>query len=392
MNARLAVFHPDVQYPRPAIPLRVLPDDLLAELEAIFVRDRRDPFPRALIDDLRWTRCAACGAEHARAVCPGCVLTAKAAVKETTVVRGEVTATRIFTTRGVIVLAALQDGALRWLAHEGERYAREDGAEVARGGLDPALAFAIHGRATIVGRGASAVTIAPGRAPERFAADVFRGRPVVGANARRRYWARAGVLYRGGSTTAGDDLAARLDRDTAARIGDVLAGQTRFWIGDRFGLGFYRAGTLSVAFVFGAERGGLVDTVKLPFLPGEILDADCVFDADRAWVLFAARHRGRTVHQCVVVGAAGDVLASAQADGDDGSWLGTVGGKCAAGGCLLAATDGGVVRVDLRDGALVETRRFPDTEAFVDAETRLFAGSRGLFAVGEREIHLLRIA
>jgi hypothetical protein len=234
--------------------------------------------------------------------------------------------------------------------------------------------------------------IAPGRAPERLAADVFRGRPIIAANARRRYWAHGGVLYRGGLATAGDGLAARLEREAAARVGDVLAGQTRLWVGDRFGLGFYRAGTLSVAFVFDADRGGLVDTVKLPFLPGEIYDADCVFEAERAWVLLAARHSGRTVHQCVVVGAAGDVQASAQAGGDDGSWLGALGGKCAVSGCLLAATDTGLVRVEPRGGSLVETRRFPDTEPFVDASTRLFAGPEGLFAVGEREIHRLRLA
>ncbi len=90
------------------------------------------------------------------------------------------------------------------------------------------------------------------------------------------------------------------------RVGDVLAGQTLFWVGDRFGFGFYRAGTLAVAFVFDAERGGLKDTVKLPFLPGEIVGAECTLDDERAWLFLAAQHRGRTVHQCVVVAAGGD--------------------------------------------------------------------------------------
>ncbi|MFT3771870.1 MAG: hypothetical protein QM820_41205 [Minicystis sp.] len=389
---RVTVFHPEVQYPRPAIPLHVLPDELLGTLEAIFVHDRRGVFPQSLLADLRWTRCAACGAEHARAVCPGCVVTAKAAVKEITVARGHVTATRVFATDGTIVLAAWQDGALRWLVHEGERYVREDGTEVLRGPLDPSLVFAIHGHATLVGRGPEAVVLAPGRAPERFAADVFVNRPVFAANARRRYWVHGGRLHRNGSATTGNNVAARIERESATRIGDVLAGQTRFWIGDRFGLGFYRAGTISVAFVFDADRTGLLDTVKLPFLPGEIFDADCVFDGERAWVLMAARHHGRTIHQCAVVSASGAVEAAAQAEGDDGSWLGTLRGKCAAGGTLLAATESGIARVEPRAGALVETRRFPDTEPFVDSETRLFAGPDGLHAVGRREIHTLRIS
>ena len=53
---------------------------------------------------------------------------------------------------------------------------------------------------------------------------------------------------------------------------------------------------------------------------------------------------------------------------------------------------GGIVRVEPRGSALVETRRFPDTEPFVDPAPPLFAGSDGLLAVGNGEIHLLRIA
>lgn len=389
---RVTVFHPEVQYPRPAVPLRALPDDLLGELERVFVHDHRGVFPRRLLDELRWTRCAACGAEHARAVCPSCVLTAKAAVKETTVVRGRVAATRIFATRGAIVHAAVQRGALAWLCHDGGRYLREDGSVVLHGDLDPSLVFAIQGAGTLVGRGVDVVVLTPGRAPERFAVDVLQGRSVVGVNARRRFWARGGALFRGGLGASGAGVAARLAREDACRVGEVIAGQTRFWVGPRFGLGFYRAGTLSVAFVFDGDRGGLTDTVKLPFLPGEIFDADCVFDHERAFVLLGACHRGRTVHQCVVVSAGGAVEATAEAAANDATWLGTLRGKCAAGGCLLSATHAGVVRVEPRASTLVATRRFPDTEPFVDPATRLFAGPDRLFAVGDHEIHELRLA
>jgi hypothetical protein len=390
---RVTVFHPEVQYPRPAIPYRVLPDDLLQELHLIFERDQRGVFPRRLLDDLAWTRCPACGAEHARAVCPGCVLTAPAAVKEVVTVRGAVTCTRLFLTGGVLLACAIDDGALRWLVHEGGKYLREDGAVVMEGALDPALVFALQGSATVVGRGAEAVVIAPGRAPERFATDGFRGRPVLAASARARTWVHGGRLLRRRTPGARDrGVAALLEAQTLDHVGDVLAGQTLFWAGDRFGFGFYRAGAVSVAFVFDAERAGLKDTVKLPFLPGELVDADCAIDADRAWVLLAAQHRGRTVHQCVVVRADGAIEASAQAEAGDGSWLGALHGRCAAGGFLLAPTDAGVVRVEPRAGALVETRSFPDTEPFVDQASRLFAGREGLFVAGAREIRILRIA
>jgi hypothetical protein len=387
---RLTVFHPEVVYPKPAVHYRALPDELLHQLHLVFERDQRAAFPPALLQALAWTRCPRCGAPHARAACPACVATAPLAIKETTTVRGKVTCTRVFATRGTIVAAALDDGALRWIVHEEGRYRREDGSVVLEGPLDAAVTLVIQGSSTLVARGGEAVVLSPGAAPERFALDRFRHRPVLAANARFRYFARGGRLMRGGAAGAG--IAAFVAAREAERVGDVLAGQTLFWAGDHFGFGFYRAGTVSVAFVFDAERAGIKDTVKLPFLPGEIAFADATFDGERAWVFLAAQHGGRMMHQCVVVRRDGEIEAAAQGEGGDGSWLGTLAGKCAVAGFLLSATDAGIVRVEPRVGALVETKSFPDTEPFVSSSTRLFAGKNGLFAVGEREIEILKIA
>ncbi len=389
---RLTVFHPEVVYPKPALPLRALPDDLLHQLHLVFERDRREVFPRRLLEELEWRRCPLCGAEHARAGCPSCAATPAAAVKDVTTVRGAVTATRVLATHGVIVAAALEDGALRWLVHEDGRYRREDGSVVLEGALDPSLVFALQGGVTLVGRGAEAFVLLPGAAPQRFMLDGFRGRPVLATNARFRYFAQGGRLLRRRPGGGARGVAAQVEASAGERVGDVLAGQTLFWAGERFGCGFYRAGTLAVAFVFDASLPGLKDTVKLPFLPGELVGAECALDDERAWLFLAAQHRGRTVHQCVVVRASGEVEAAAKAESGDGSWLGTLAGRAAAGGSLLAATDAGVVRVEPRSGALVETRAFPDTEPFVTATTRLFPGKSGLFAVGERTIHSLSIA
>jgi hypothetical protein len=386
---RITVFHPEVVYPKPAAPYGVLPDDLLQHLHAVFEKDQRDPFPRRLLDDLAWSKCPACGASHARAVCPFCVTTPPAAIKEITVVRGEVTATRLFATKGRIVAAALEDGELRWLTHEGGELRREDGRVVLEGNVDPFMRFAIQGKTTLIGKGARLVALAPDAPPERIAVDTAGGRPTFAANARHHYYAQGGRLMRASAAASGAiaSLAA-----APALVGDVLAGQTRIWAGDRFGFGFYRAGSLSVAFVFDAERPGLKDTVKLPFLAGELVGAECAIDDRRAWIFLAGHARGRATHQCAVVDASGDVLATAQADAGDGSWLGALGGKCAAGGFLLSATDAGLVRVEVKAGAIVETRRFPDAEPFVDGASRLFAGRERLFAVSDQEIRSLRIA
>ncbi|MCC6553040.1 MAG: hypothetical protein IT372_08465 [Polyangiaceae bacterium] len=387
---RITVFHPDVQYPKPAIPWSTLPDELLQELHLVFERDRRGVFPRRRLEELAWARCAGCGLEHARPRCPACAAAPAGLVREVTVVRGQVTATHLFSTRGVILAAALEAGELRWLAHERGEYRREDGTVVLRGALDPALRFAIQGRVTFAGKGAAVMALAPGEAPARIDVDAVSGRPAFAANSSHHYYVTGGRLLR--ARQARRAAAARLLGDAAEPIGEVLAGQTRIWAGERFGFGFYRAGGLSVALVFDAERAGLNDSIRLPPLGGQLVDMEVVFDDDRAWVLFAAERAGRIAHRAVVVSAAGAILGVDEAEAGDGSWLGALTGHCAVGGSLLAATDAGIVRVEPRTGAIVEARRFPDAEPFVSSASRLFASAKGLHAVTRGEIRLLRIA
>src|SRR5262249_54847200 len=158
---RITVFHDEVRYPRPALPLAALPEELVEYFRRVFVDDRRGVVPRPLIETLRWTTCRCCGVEHARPVCPRCRLAPPAG--RPSVVRGRVTATRIFGTRGVIVAAALEAGALRWLYHEDGVFRREDGSTVCRGGLDPRIRFRLLGEATILAREGRLARLAPGR-------------------------------------------------------------------------------------------------------------------------------------------------------------------------------------------------------------------------------------
>lgn len=72
IRAGVTVLDPDVVYPRAALPWRVLPDELLGHFAAVFGRGQRGPWPAPLLERLRWTRCAACGGEHARRTCPSC--------------------------------------------------------------------------------------------------------------------------------------------------------------------------------------------------------------------------------------------------------------------------------------------------------------------------------
>ena len=69
---RLSVLAGDIVYPRAARALATLPDELLEVFRAIFERDQRGAFPRALLERLRLRACTTCGEEHGRVRCPAC--------------------------------------------------------------------------------------------------------------------------------------------------------------------------------------------------------------------------------------------------------------------------------------------------------------------------------
>ena len=174
-------------------------------------------------------------------------------------------------------------------------------------------------------------------------------------------------------------------------IGEVLAHATRFWVGETFGFGFYRAGGLSGALVFDAERAGINDRVGIQFPRGQIVDAGCVFGDDRCWLMFSAQEGGSIINYCSVILRDGRVIAAHKATHGDGTWLGSIHGACAAGSALLAPTDAGIIRLEAHNGAIQETRTFPDTEPFVSAESKLYGTQDGLYVVNSNEIWLLRL-
>jgi hypothetical protein len=299
-------------------------------------------------------------------------------VRDVTRVRGEVTSRRVFATTGTILHAAIEEGRLVWLEQDGELVRREDRSIVLNGRVGPGLRLRLAGRRTLIGKGADIVALEAGRSVARWSADPGSGGPMFDVSEGQLVRVHEGRMLREGLLGA-------------ERIGDVLAGQTAFWMGPQFGLGFYRAGRLQVGFVFDAGRGGLNDGVALPRVAGQLTHAHCVFGADRCWLLLAAQENGRTIHRCVAVARDGRVLASAAASEGDGTWLGHLGQACAAGPALLVPTDDGLVRVEVDGASIVKTREFPDTEPFVSAESRLFAGADGLYVVDRSEIRKLTL-
>jgi H/ACA ribonucleoprotein complex subunit 3 len=181
---------------------------------------------------------------------------------------------------------------------------------------------------------------------------------------------------------AGDALMRRT-RIGVERVGSVLAGQTRAWVGRALGVGFYRAGGYAVGFVFRPERGVLDDRVTLPRIRGKLIDAHATIGDDRAWLWMTCADAGRIATTCVVIAANASVLAVETLA--DAPWIAGIGGACAAGPHLFVPTDEGVVRVELVQGAIVHTRTFAETAPLVGAGDRLVLHANGLDAIRRRD-------
>ncbi len=376
---RITVFHPEVRYPKPALPFDRLPDDLLDQFQRTFGRDERGVFPLDLVQNLRWTKCRQCGTEHARAVCPVCALAPAAAVKATVTRRGKVTATRVFANRGIVLAAAVQEGKLNWLYFQAGQFRREDHSVVLTGPADPLLRYRLAGKSTLVAKGRRAIVVTPGKPNQTLDVDCYANWAQIDANSRNYYWTNQGQLLSGGPWGP-------------QPIGQVLSNQTLFWVGPNFGFGFYRYGEANQGFVFDAKAPGINDRLALPRFNGHLIDAAAVFTSQLCWFLWAVQEQKQVVNHALVVDSNGQTVATAQVEAGDGSWLSSIHGLATAGNFVLAATDDGIVRAEIEGGAISTTQSFPDTEPFVDAASQLFAADDGLYVVTRKEITRLSIA
>ena len=382
---RISVFHPQVTYPAQAVPLDYLPDEVLHFYTELLDKGVRGIFPRHLLEELRWTKCINCGTEHAKQHCPSCATKApQAAVVE--IVRRNVVVRRLFITSGVILRAAYQDGKLNYLCHENGKLMREDGRKVIDGVLMPGIHYRLSGDDTLLASQGQLVRIdAAGHVSSGQAVDHFRGlAPSFDSNSDHVYWVQNGHLLR--------------DHLGSTRIlGDVLSNQTWFRVGGRFGFGFYRAGDIQVAFVFDTEHAGIKDTVPLPLLRGQLIDATCYFTDQRCWFIGTFQDAGRTINRCFLMSSDGRVIDSLEAEEGDGSWLGSIRNKCAATlkgqqgpvHCLFSLADNGLVRLQEVQGTIEQNAEFPDTEGLITPEDTLFMGREGLYLVNRREVRLM---
>lgn len=375
---RITFFDNDVIYPKPALPYGTLPDEWLGYVERVFAHDLREPFPLALLQNLRFTTCGTCGTLHARGICPQC--SAPGVPTKVMTVRGQVTARRVFATAGRILQATTHHGTLRYLYQQDGALYREGGQRLMSAELSPELRFRIQGDTTYIGSGETLLAVAPDGAIERRSVAVYRGRlPVFDANETHMYWESAGQLLESGL-------------HGPKYIGDVLSGQTLIWTGNTRGFGLYQAGDLTRAFLFVPGKAGMNDTVALPSIRGQLTDAICYFGSRTVWFLTAAQVAGKLMHTCYVFDSSGGLVGREEVEQGSDSWLGrSIRGHMAAGDALFVATDEGIVRLAAAYGNIAKEREFPDTEPFVDSQSYLVPGPSGIYVVSNREITHLHI-
>lgn len=376
---RITVFDPEVRYPKPSRHFGVLPDDLLEHFHQVFEKDKREAFPPKLLENLNWVTCVTCNTLHARGVCPKCQVVIPKAV--TAVSIGTVSGERVFRTDGQIIFAVSQDGTLRWLFHHNGEYRREDNSVVAMAELNPRARFRISSQNTVIANDGYAFIFNPRNEPKRITVDTFGLLPVIDANEKHIFWAKNGQIKSNSN----------LGGDYQETIGETLPQQTLFWTGANMGFGFYRAGDLSQCFIFNTERRGINDSLTLKPFRGQLIDSTCFFGKEKIWFFVSCRTSGKTINSCFLIRHDGTVEAQAETEANDGSWLGTLRGKCVVGDFILSATDDGIVRVKALGNSLAVEKEFPDSARFVHTGRHLFIDRSGLMVVGSHEIWRLAI-
>jgi H/ACA ribonucleoprotein complex subunit 3 len=374
---RITIFNSEVKYPKPALPYNLLSDDLLQYFHRCFEKDQRGEFPRHILDNLTWRKCQQCGLEYAQKNCPNC--THITPIKSITgvIIRGKVSCTNIYETQGVILAVRLQE-KLRWLVYEGGKFKREDGRVIFAGDLDTQTKFWLDRELTLIGKQEQVIIINSQDKIERIATDSYNNLPMFDYNEKGYYWLNNGQLLKQG----------KLGQEY---IGDVLENQTQFWVGGKFGFGYYRAGNLQVGFVFDSERQGINDQVKLPNLGGQIIETNSIISNNLCWFFISISQQSKLINRVLVMEPNGKIIAQQQVDKNSNSWLTNIHGHCAVNNFLLAVTDEELVRLEIENNQIVKTKEFPDTESFVDSNSQLIPSKEGIYIVKENSIKLIEI-
>lgn len=169
-----------------------------------------------------------------------------------------------------------------------------------------------------------------------------------------------------------------LVRTSGTRVGQILENQTHVAASAHLGFAFYRAGLVTVSFLFDMDRGPLRQ-LDLPPIEGRLVDWSATFDKGHVLFCAATEKAGRVLHSAHLVDARGAILASESGAPGSSAILHGVFGKCLANGAILVPTDDGLVlvRADRASRSFVPVRAFPETRDLVPPDAELLVGPGG---------------
>lgn len=375
---RITIFDPEVKRPKIIMPDNLLPDDLLHHFYETFVKDQRKVPDKRLLEQTQWQTCTQCGTYHARHQCPVCSHALPAQIKHSIKVYGNITADTIFQTTGSILYATIQDGRLFYLVHEDGAFKREGGKKLMDGTPVLGMKYGIVQYDTYIAHEQTMVTVRSNGSFEKNALGRYEGHPMVATNSHHAYWLERDQIMRS------DDLAPR-------SLGDVLQDRTVFWTGETFGVGIYGVPGFYIPFVFDALHKGLNDTVKLPGLNGRLIDGFATFTNNIVWLWLISEEKNVLYYHGYVIDNFGKTLAEVHEHGETHAWMSNIRGKYASGNFCFAPTDDGMVRLSYNQGGTIfEEKAFPDTEKWVNANTRILVGKDGIYAINAQSITNLK--
>ena len=376
---RITVFDEDVKYPvKQALHFSHLSPEILDYFYKIFKSDLREVFDKKLLENIVWKTCNKCGLEHATYACPTCEGVSYGIVVETVVIKGNLKATTMFTTKGFIVYSKVESGVLKYIYHSNGAYFRENGEKIIDGDIDNQIRFRINSKNTLLSKKSILVTVKNSQVVDKVAVGTCGILPVFDSNSLNRFWISADNLYKQGSL--GSEI-----------IGKILKGQTVFWVGEKMGFGFYRAGNINVGFIFDTSKHAILDSIDFPIIPGKLLDVTCYISDKLVWFFASYMLNGSKTNRVIVYDKQGNLLSMQEEISGVDTWLTSVRGKTVFNDFLMSATGSGIVQLKVEGGKIVVKNSYPDTASYVDDESIIHLTNDGIYVVDNKEITLLQL-
>lgn len=376
---RVTVFDDEVKYPlKQALHFSHLSPDILDYFYKIFESDLRESFNKKFLENIVWKECSKCGLEYATHKCPSCEGISYGVVVETTVIKGNLTVTNIFKTKGYIVYSKVENGKLKYIYHNNGSYYRENNEKIIDGSIDNQIRFRINGKNTLLSKNGMLVTIKNSEIVDKVSVGTCGILPVFDSNSVNKFWINGENLYKQG--ILGPEV-----------IGKILMGQSVFWVGEKVGFGFYRAGNINVGFIFDTSKHAILDSINFPIIPGKLLDVTCYISDKLVWFFVSFVINGNKTNRCLVYDTLGNLVSQDEEMSSVGTWLSSIRGKTVFNDFLLSSTDNGIVQLKVESGKICIKNSYPDTSDYVDDDTVIHLTNDGVYVVDNKEITLLKL-